>query len=274
MQIRFAAATLAVFAAGLAASGAPGLDERERRPPGGLPDDGRRLRRRREHVPDVPRRHADRRADGTRERSFPAGTYTIVLNNNSLDDLGNPHSFHLTGPGVNLAAGGVVQTTWTATFQPPRPMSSRTTTPRPHAMCSGRRVGRDRHDGAGADHVDRREHGNDAEGDEQQPARHEASARLDRLSRHAARDRRPEDADADRRRKARQVAEVGPLPDRRDRPEREERVHDPADQAERDDRERRLVRRQALGDARAGTRAVVLLPDVRRAKTYFVVFRA
>jgi hypothetical protein len=47
----------------------------------------------------------------------PAGTYTIDLNNNSLDDLGNPHSFRLSGPGVNLSAGGVVQSTWTATFQ-------------------------------------------------------------------------------------------------------------------------------------------------------------
>jgi hypothetical protein len=48
----------------------------------------------------------------------PAGTYTIDLNNNSLDDLGNPHSFQLSGPGVSLAANGVVQATWTATFQP------------------------------------------------------------------------------------------------------------------------------------------------------------
>jgi hypothetical protein len=47
----------------------------------------------------------------------PTGTYTIVLNNNSLDDLGNPHSFHLSGPGVNLAANGTVQATWTTTFQ-------------------------------------------------------------------------------------------------------------------------------------------------------------
>jgi hypothetical protein len=47
----------------------------------------------------------------------PAGSYTIDLYNNSLDDLGNPHSFHLSGPGVNLAANGTVQATWTATFQ-------------------------------------------------------------------------------------------------------------------------------------------------------------
>jgi hypothetical protein len=64
-------------------------------------------------------------ADGTRIGTpsppgtvLPAGTYTIKLDNNSLDDLGNPHSFHLSGPGVNLVAGGTVQTTWTATFQP------------------------------------------------------------------------------------------------------------------------------------------------------------
>jgi hypothetical protein len=63
-------------------------------------------------------------SDGTRIGSpnppgtvVPAGTYTIALNNNSLDDLGNPHSFHLFGPGVNLAANGAVQATWTATFQ-------------------------------------------------------------------------------------------------------------------------------------------------------------
>jgi hypothetical protein len=49
---------------------------------------------------------------------IPAGTYTIGLNNNSLDDLGNPHEFHLFGPGVNLAAGTAVQATWTATFLP------------------------------------------------------------------------------------------------------------------------------------------------------------
>jgi hypothetical protein len=64
-------------------------------------------------------------ADGTRIGNptapgtvVPAGTYTIDLFNNSLDDLGNPHSFHLSGPGVNLSAGGVVQATWTATFLP------------------------------------------------------------------------------------------------------------------------------------------------------------
>jgi hypothetical protein len=49
----------------------------------------------------------------------PAGTYTINLNNNGIDDLGNPHQFHLTGPGVNLVAAQVESTTTsTATFQP------------------------------------------------------------------------------------------------------------------------------------------------------------
>jgi hypothetical protein len=50
---------------------------------------------------------------------IPAGTYTIDINNNSLDDLGNPHEFELTGPGVNLSAGTTAtQLTWSATFQP------------------------------------------------------------------------------------------------------------------------------------------------------------
>jgi hypothetical protein len=49
---------------------------------------------------------------------IPAGTYTIDLNNNSLDDLGNPHEFELSGPGVNLQAGQATQLTWTATFLP------------------------------------------------------------------------------------------------------------------------------------------------------------
>ncbi len=49
---------------------------------------------------------------------IPAGTYTIDLNNNSLDDLADPHEYHLFGPGVNLSAGSAVQATWTATFQP------------------------------------------------------------------------------------------------------------------------------------------------------------
>jgi hypothetical protein len=50
----------------------------------------------------------------------PAGTYTIMLNNNGLDDVGGVHSFHLFGPGVNLSAGTNLYdtTTWTATFQP------------------------------------------------------------------------------------------------------------------------------------------------------------
>ncbi len=64
-------------------------------------------------------------ADGTRIGTpsppgtvIPAGTYTIALNNNGLDDLGNPHEFHLFGPGVNLSAGTAIQATWTATFLP------------------------------------------------------------------------------------------------------------------------------------------------------------
>src|SRR5215831_18690222 len=50
----------------------------------------------------------------------PAGTYTINLNNNGLDDIGGVHSFHLFGPGVNLSAGTNLYDTavWTATFQP------------------------------------------------------------------------------------------------------------------------------------------------------------
>ena len=63
-------------------------------------------------------------ADGTRIGTsnlpgtvIPVGTYTIALNNNGLDDLGNPHTYHLFGPGVNLSAGASIQATWTATFQ-------------------------------------------------------------------------------------------------------------------------------------------------------------
>jgi hypothetical protein len=50
----------------------------------------------------------------------PAGTYTINLNNNGLDDAGGMHVFHLFGPGVNLSAGNNLYdtTVWTATFQP------------------------------------------------------------------------------------------------------------------------------------------------------------
>lgn len=50
----------------------------------------------------------------------PAGTYTIDLNNNGLDDQGGTHFFHLFGPGVNLSAGNNLYDTavWTATFQP------------------------------------------------------------------------------------------------------------------------------------------------------------
>lgn len=50
----------------------------------------------------------------------PAGTYSIVVNNNGLDDTANDHYFQLTGPGVNLSVGTNLYdtTTWTATFQP------------------------------------------------------------------------------------------------------------------------------------------------------------
>jgi hypothetical protein len=50
----------------------------------------------------------------------PAGTYTIDLNNNGLDDVGGTHVFHLIGPGVNLSAGNNLYATlvWTATFAP------------------------------------------------------------------------------------------------------------------------------------------------------------
>jgi hypothetical protein len=117
VPIRFAAAFLAVFAAGLAAGGVLGSTRASgaRRTVSqtlnaGFDADGNMyltyLDGTRIGAPTAP---------GT---VVPAGTYTIVLNNNSLDDLGNPHSFHLSGPGVNLAAGGVVQTTWTATFLP------------------------------------------------------------------------------------------------------------------------------------------------------------
>ena len=117
MQIRFAAATIAVFAAGLAASGLLGSTSASgaraavsQTMDAGFDADGNMYLT----FPDGTRIGAPT-APGT---VIPAGTYTIVLNNNSLDDLGDPHSFHLSGPGVNLAAGGVVQTTWTATFQP------------------------------------------------------------------------------------------------------------------------------------------------------------
>ena len=50
----------------------------------------------------------------------PAGTYTIQVNNNGLDDAGGEHFFHLLGPGVNLSVGNNLYATltWTATFQP------------------------------------------------------------------------------------------------------------------------------------------------------------
>jgi hypothetical protein len=50
----------------------------------------------------------------------PAGTYTIQVNNNGLDDAGGQHFFHLLGPGVNLSVGNNLYATltWTATFLP------------------------------------------------------------------------------------------------------------------------------------------------------------
>jgi hypothetical protein len=115
VQIRYAAAILALFAAGLAASlgstSATGARQAvSQTMDAGFDADGNMyltfLDGTRIGAPTAP---------GT---VVPAGTYSIVLNNNSLDDLGDPHSFHLSGPGVNLDAGGTVQTTWSATFLP------------------------------------------------------------------------------------------------------------------------------------------------------------
>lgn len=47
----------------------------------------------------------------------PAGTYQVVLNNNTDDDLAVLHKFHLFGPGVDVV-GNSVQLTATVTFQP------------------------------------------------------------------------------------------------------------------------------------------------------------
>jgi len=50
--------------------------------------------------------------------TIPPGTYTIILNNNGADDLGNDHIFHIFGPGVDFKAANVdTQATFTATFQ-------------------------------------------------------------------------------------------------------------------------------------------------------------
>jgi len=50
--------------------------------------------------------------------TIPPGTYTIILNNNGADDLGNDHIFHNFGPGVDFKAANVdTQATFTATFQ-------------------------------------------------------------------------------------------------------------------------------------------------------------
>ena len=48
----------------------------------------------------------------------PAGTYQVILNNNTDDDLAVLHKFHLFGPGVDFSAGSSVQITTTVTFQP------------------------------------------------------------------------------------------------------------------------------------------------------------
>jgi hypothetical protein len=51
--------------------------------------------------------------------SIPAGTYQLILNNNTADDVGVDHTFHLTGPGVDVKpSAGQVQSTFTITFQP------------------------------------------------------------------------------------------------------------------------------------------------------------
>ena len=49
--------------------------------------------------------------------TVPPGTYSLVVNNNGLDDLGNPHQFHIFGPGVDVSGTPNVQTTTTVTFQ-------------------------------------------------------------------------------------------------------------------------------------------------------------
>ena len=50
--------------------------------------------------------------------TIPPGTYTINLNNNGADDLGDDHIFHLTGPGVDYKAANVnTQAVFSVTFQ-------------------------------------------------------------------------------------------------------------------------------------------------------------
>jgi hypothetical protein len=54
---------------------------------------------------------------------IPAGPYLVVVNNNdSAQNFGDTHKFHLTGPGVDVEAvltqEEEVQATWTVTFQP------------------------------------------------------------------------------------------------------------------------------------------------------------
>jgi hypothetical protein len=60
-------------------------------------------------------RYADSSNVGT---TIPPGTYTINLNNNGADDLGNDHIFHLAGPGVDYKAANVdTQAVFSVTFQ-------------------------------------------------------------------------------------------------------------------------------------------------------------
>jgi hypothetical protein len=49
--------------------------------------------------------------------AVPPGTYSLVVNNNGLDDLGNAHQFHIFGPGVDVTGTQNVQTSSTVTFQ-------------------------------------------------------------------------------------------------------------------------------------------------------------
>jgi hypothetical protein len=50
--------------------------------------------------------------------TIPPGTYTINLNNNGADDLGDDHIFHINGPGLDYKAANVdTQAVFSATFQ-------------------------------------------------------------------------------------------------------------------------------------------------------------
>jgi len=51
--------------------------------------------------------------------TIPPGTYTINLNNNGADDLGDDHIFHISGPGIDYKAANVDTTAvFPVTFQP------------------------------------------------------------------------------------------------------------------------------------------------------------